>query len=94
MPTTYPLGDTPSSKETGGAPVNDRIVLQSLGVGANRFRAVPTGEKRAPKKGEWYLSGAEITVYRAPNDLSTVFHIARLVEVKVVPSSYEIVCRC
>ena len=28
---------------------------------------------RAPKKGEWYLSGAVCTAYYAPNDLTTKF---------------------
>ena len=40
------------------------------------------GEKRPPKKGEWYLSGAVVTAYRAPNDLSTEYHIAKLVVVE------------
>ncbi len=35
-----------------------------------------TGEFRKPKRGEHYLSGAVITAYRAPNDLSTAFWIA------------------
>jgi hypothetical protein len=38
-----------------------------------------TGEKRIPRKGEWYLSGAIIEAYRAANDLSCEFYIARLV---------------
>ena len=33
------------------------------------------GEFRAPKRGEWYLSGAILSAYRAPNDLSTEFRI-------------------
>lgn len=48
------------------------------------IRATPTGEKRPPRKGEWYLSGAIIAAYRAPNDLSTAFHIARLVRIDEV----------
>jgi len=32
---------------------------------------------RAPRKGEYYLSGAIVQAYRAPNDLSTAFKIAR-----------------
>ncbi len=47
-------------------------------------RAVLTGEKRAPKKGEWYLSGAIPEAYRAPNDLSTAYHILALVKVRRV----------
>lgn len=42
-------------------------------------RFVATGEFRAPRKGEWYLSGAIIEAYRAPNDLSTLYWIARTV---------------
>lgn len=45
-------------------------------------RGILTGEKRPPKKGEWYLSGAIPECYRAPNDLSTPFHIIQLVRVK------------
>ena len=44
--------------------------------------AVYTGEKRPPKKGEWYLSGAIPAAYQAPNDLTSVYHIARLVKVR------------
>lgn len=44
--------------------------------------ALSTGEFRPPKKGEWYLSGATVEAYYAPNDLSTPYHIARLVERK------------
>lgn len=38
-----------------------------------------TGEKRRPKAGEWFLSGAVIVTYRAPVDLDTVYPIARIV---------------
>lgn len=38
------------------------------------FRA--TGEFRAPRKGEFYLSGAIVEAYPAPNDLSTAYWIA------------------
>ena len=43
-------------------------------LGGKRFFNL-SGEKRCPKKGEYYLSGAIPEVYQAPNDLSTVFHI-------------------
>lgn len=46
------------------------------------IKAIYNGEKRAPKKGEWYLSGAEIAAYRAPDDFNTVYHIAKLVRVE------------
>ena len=48
-----------------------------------KFRALNTGVKRPPRKGEWYLSGAIIQAYRAPNDLSTEFYIAEIVEVEI-----------
>lgn len=38
------------------------------------------GEFRAPKKGEFYLSGAIPEVYKSPNDLESKFHIVRRVE--------------
>ena len=41
------------------------------------LRARYTGEKRAPKKGEWYISGAIPEAYEAKNDLSTPYHIAK-----------------
>jgi hypothetical protein len=39
------------------------------------------GEFRAPKKGEWYASGAEPMAYKAKNDLSSAYQI-------VVPTRY------
>ena len=57
--------------------------LYVKGVSAHKVRARWTGEKRPPRKGEWYLSGAVITAWQAPNDLSTPYHIAELVEVEV-----------
>jgi hypothetical protein len=45
-------------------------------------RAVWTGEKRAPRKGEYYLSGAVIGAYLAPSDLNWPYHIAKLVTVE------------
>jgi hypothetical protein len=81
MPRTYPLGDTPTIAETGEASFNTRY--------NGTFRVVSTGEKRPPRKGEWYLSGAIITGYRAPNDLSAQFHIARLVRVKTETITLE-----
>lgn len=38
-----------------------------------------TGEMREPRKGEWFLSGAIIEAYRAQNDLSSAYNIAKLV---------------
>lgn len=40
-------------------------------------RYCKTGEFREPRKGEYYLSGAIPTAYRAPADLSIKYHIMR-----------------
>jgi hypothetical protein len=37
--------------------------------------------KRAPRKGEWYLSGD--MAYRAPNDLTSAYYIACIIRVQV-----------
>ena len=56
--------------------------LLSLGIKGKRgYKA--TGEFRAPKQGEFYLSGAIVTAYRAPNDLTQEYWTAR--EVRVIP---------
>lgn len=65
-------------------PLADVLGVQArkeLGLGCGLVKAEASGEKRPPRKGEWYLSGAQIAAYRAPNDLSTAFHIARLVQI-------------
>lgn len=54
------------------------------GKKSNILRARWTGEMRPPRKGEWYLSGAVIEAYQAPNDLTTPYYIAELVGVKKV----------
>lgn len=80
-------------------PVSDRMTLAeakslgfesvptcipSIGHTNKEVRGILTGEKRSPKKGEWYLSGAEPTVWRASNDFgpNMVFHICKLVRVR------------
>lgn len=45
-------------------------------------RYIATGEFRAPKRGEFYLSGAIVQAYRAPNDLTSAYHIAKPVLMK------------
>ena len=72
----YPLGDRLTLAEC------ERLGIGTTPVAQAGIMAVWTGEKRAPKKGEWYLSGAIIAAYRAPNDLLTEYHIARLVKVR------------
>lgn len=46
---------------------------------AKNIKAIRTGEFREPKAGEWYLSGAIPEAYRAPNDLTSKYHILKLV---------------
>ena len=54
------------------------------------IRALYTGEKRCPRKGEWFLSGSSIEAYQAKNDLGTEYHIARLALVKHRPVDAEV----
>ena len=51
---------------------------------AGGIRARWNGEFRAPKKGEYYLSGAEVMAYQAPSDYgkNCKYHIAELVRIK------------
>lgn len=51
----------------------------SVLISSKRDYYQATGEFRNPKRGEYYLSGAIVEAYRAPNDLSTPFWIARFV---------------
>jgi hypothetical protein len=72
----YPLGDY--------HPKASHRPFTSIGMYVKNVMAVNSGIKRCPKKGEWYLSGAIVTAYRAPNDLSSEYYIAEIVEVKEV----------
>lgn len=58
-------------------PLGDRHPLQR--EHRSNVKAIWSGEKRKPKKDEWFLSGAIPHAYQAPNDLSTVYHIAKIV---------------
>jgi len=87
MPRLYPLGDRPTRTE-----------CERLGVGFKENRlpiwdaqprrdgkylqSLATGEFRPPLKGEWYLSGAKPTAYRASNDFNASYYIMRLVVVE------------
>lgn len=75
----YPLGDQLSLEERRRLAPKGAL-LPSLGVSYANVHAVPTKEFREPRKGEWYLSGGQVCAYRAPNDLPTKYHIARLVK--------------
>ena len=93
MPTKYyNLGDPVPKDQSAalGAPTSlSHTPLQwqtsrwlSKEHGWVRIMAKKTDEKRAPKKWEWYISGALPTAYLARNDLSTEFLIAKLVRVR------------
>jgi hypothetical protein len=72
----YPILDSPSKQE-----------LLALGVSSRlNVRAVRTGEFRPPNAGEWYLSGALVDAYCAPNDLpdGCNHHIARLCVIETI----------
>lgn len=46
------------------------------------IRAELTGEKRSPKRGEWYISGSTPVAYRAPKDFNEEYYIAKLVKLR------------
>jgi len=79
---TYPLADQLTLAECKRLGVRSPGGAIKEGDNWADVRAVWTGEKRPPLKGEWYLSGASINAYRAPNDLTMTFHIARLVKTR------------
>jgi hypothetical protein len=71
------------------------LTRKDVGIGMPEWRrdygpvrAVPTDEFRPPRAGEWYLSGATPTAWRAPNDLSTPYRILRLVRMQKVKIEY------
>ena len=79
----YRLGDTPTQDECDrlGVLRKDQLVTSwSPPQCDGEFVAAKrTHEFRAPRKGEWYLSGATPLAFRAHNDLSTEYRIMRLV---------------
>lgn len=67
------------------------LSFQERSLRQHRVRAKWTGEKRYPKAGEWFLSGAVVEAYRAQKDLSTPYHIAALVLTETVTVTREVV---
>ena len=55
------------------------------------IRFVKTGEKRPPKKGEYYLSGAIPEGYKAFNDMTEPRYILRKAKVELVPAYYRVI---
>jgi hypothetical protein len=93
----YPLGDRLTYREAENAfrlyapSMLPSISMSSASRAGHReqwvrdhIKAVATGEKRPPKKGEWYLSGSTIVAYRALDDLTSPFHIAAIVRIEQV----------
>lgn len=71
----YPLADRHPAQKIGPMTSIGYLPMQNIAAKWN-------GEKRCPKKGEWYLSGARIAAYRAPNDLSSEYHIANIYQIE------------
>ena len=87
----YPIADVPkpSEREALTAALNAGAVSRwkkRWRVKQNidhEYMVETTGEKRCPKAGEWYVSGAIPEGYRAEKDLSSPCMIARLVVVEL-----------
>ena len=80
---TYPVMDRVNRQEREALELpGSGLAYHCLGMPVKGVKAIYSGEKRPPRKGEWYLSGAIPEAYRAPNDLDTPYHIARLVKVR------------
>lgn len=91
----YPLADRPSQAELKALGFK-RSNSGSTFPWGNPFQpgrpglaAVKIREKRAPKAGEWFLSGAIPEAYKAHNDLDTEFHILRLARIETTTTSRE-----
>jgi len=83
-PITYPLKDRLSLQDLGSLGLKPWNISGTSLMRGGRIMAILTGEKRSPKKGEWYLSGATPEAYKAPNDLTAEYHILRLVKTRTV----------
>jgi hypothetical protein len=69
MSLTYPIADLLTDTE-----------LARLGCSQSQVRGQPTGEKRPPSAGEWFISGPNNEVYRAPVALFGNYRIVKLVK--------------
>lgn len=65
----YPLADRLTQEEQAG------FGLPNAGLQVGAFAA---GEYRKIRPGEWYLSGADIAAYRAPQGTDTAYQVAHL----------------
>lgn len=80
----YLLGDSLTLEEARSLGIEKHRLNFSTNISPRDVEAVRTGEFREPKAGEWYLSGAIPTAYRARGDCGDKFHIMRIVKVKTV----------
>lgn len=65
-------------RNVSGRPIGGPTYPGEFSFGRFRdVRFVWTGEKRAVKAGEWYLSGAVPTAYKARGPLDYPYHIMR-----------------
>ena len=78
MKKTYQLKDELTEKDYSDLGLSDPQDRETTVV-----RAVFTGIRRKPRKGEWYISGAIPQAYRSPNNSTLDHQIARLVAVAV-----------
>lgn len=74
-PTCQREGYTPKGVYPCGEHPYHSTDIRHLDVCRNGF--MKTGEKRPPRKDEWYLSGAIPAAYRARADLDTAYLIMR-----------------
>ena len=72
----YPLGDSHQNARFG--------YMRNLQHGDPTVMAINSYKFGCPKKGQWFLSGAQPTAYKAPNNLSTAYWIAKIVQVEKV----------
>lgn len=73
----YPRADPLNRAERERFRIPDRAHPQQ----ALRIKAVWDGSpRRPPLAGEWYFSGDPVAAWRAGADLTTPYHIARLVK--------------
>lgn len=94
-PKLYPLAESLNSTERKALDISikDSLILPTLGLAPRNVAAIRTGGFRIPKKDEWYLSGAIPEAHRAPNTLSSAYHILRLVKTKTTTVTTTVIVK-
>ena len=72
----YPLGDSHPKARFGYMRNTEHSDPNIMAINSHKYSC--------PRKGEWYLSGAAVQAFRAPNDLSYAYWIAKIVRVKKI----------